>query len=91
MIGGHREGGTVPCKGDRNSWLIDPMKSAFWRSAAIDASRETSAMTLLPNAMKKLSSVSRVKICRLDVVQTKPLANQREDLKDHCVSNHDGI
>ena len=44
-------------------------------------------MTLFPNAMKKLSSVSLVKICRLDVVQAKPPENQRDDLQQFLVSN----
>lgn len=72
--------GNVPCSGDLNSCDIEPMKSAFWRSEAMEARRETSAMTLFPNAIKKLSSVSLLKICRPDVVQAKPAENQREDL-----------
>jgi len=77
----------LPCRGDRNSWEIDPIKSAFWRSAAMDASLDTSAITLFPNAWKKLSSVSREKICRLDPVQAKPPVNQRKDLDKGGVSD----
>jgi len=32
---------------------MDPIKSAFWRSAAMEASLETSAMTLFPKAYGK--------------------------------------
>ena len=72
--------GNVPCSGDLNSCDMEPIKSAFWRSEAMEARRETSAMTLFPKAIKKLSSVSLLKICRPDVVQAKPAENQREDL-----------
>lgn len=33
---------SIPCRGDRSSCEMEPMKSAFWRSAATDVSLETS-------------------------------------------------